>query len=101
MPGSEAATCEVPACVSRRSPKVAPAVSPAGKAGAWPGLPSVPAWVSPRHPYSAYEGSMRVYTPADPGACVIACRMRGDLGDECCCCSFHAALSGTVVPSNS
>src|SRR6266700_3643694 len=32
---------------------------------------------------------MRAYTPADPGACVIACRMRGDLGDECCCCSFQ------------
>ena len=42
---------------------------------------------------------MRVYTPADPGACVIACRMRGELGDECCCCSFHSALSGTAVLS--
>ena len=28
MPGSEAVTCDVPACVSRRSPRVAPAVSP-------------------------------------------------------------------------
>ena len=45
--------------------------------------------------YSA--GAIRVYTPADPRACVIACHIREDLGDECCCCSFRAALSGIVA----
>src|SRR5260370_823620 len=24
-------------------------------------------------------------------------RMRGELGEECCCCSFHSGLSGTAV----
>ena len=41
------------------------------------------------------------YTPAEPGACVMACRMRGELGEECCCCSLHSGLSGTAVLANS
>lgn len=47
------------------------------------------------------QGFTRTYTPAEPGACVIACRMRGELGEECCCCSFHSGLSGTAVLANS
>src|ERR1700739_2406693 len=31
----------------------------------------------------------------------MACRMRGELGEECCCCSFHSGLSGTAVLANS
>ena len=50
MPGSEAVTCDVPACVSRRSPRGAPAATPLEKAGAWQGLTSLSEWVSPRHP---------------------------------------------------
>jgi hypothetical protein len=51
------------------------------------------------HP--GFQGFTRTYTPAEPGACVMACRMRGELGEECCCCSFHSGLSGTAVPANS
>src|SRR5882672_11068520 len=47
------------------------------------------------------QGCTRTYTPAEPGACVMACRMRGELGEECCCCSFHSGLSGTAVLANS
>ena len=48
-----------------------------------------------------YQGFTRTYTPGESGACVMACRMRGELGEECCCCSFHSGLSGTAVLANS
>ena len=30
----------------------------------------------------------------------MACRMRGELGEECSCCSFHSGLSDTAVPES-
>jgi hypothetical protein len=31
----------------------------------------------------------------------MASRIRGELGEECCCCRFHSGLSGTAVLANS
>src|SRR5437867_2363428 len=47
MPGSDAVKLDVPACLSRRSPRVATAATPMEKAGVWQGLTSFPEWVSP------------------------------------------------------
>src|SRR5262249_39680957 len=64
------------------------------------GLSWIAGDLSPRQPAdkrAERQGLTRTYTPAEPGACVMACRIRPELGEEFACWSFHSALSGTAA----
>jgi hypothetical protein len=54
VPGSSRVHGTIAESVSRLPTRVAPEATSVGNAGSWPGLTSVPGWVSPRHPRGVF-----------------------------------------------